>query len=148
MNFFPVAKNQQKTGANAPVQHHSDAIQQALKPILERFDFVKFSGFSPDFAAPRKKRRSCRHRTDPPPKLPRRPKISSEKEPERRHQCQIIFPHVSDSCFAKISAASPRSSSLPASVFHPPPPVGIFPDTPTIPVHWRYPPSAPPAAPL
>ena len=52
VNFFPVAKKQQKTGPNAPVQHHSDAIQQALKPILERFDFVKLIGFSPVFAAP------------------------------------------------------------------------------------------------
>jgi hypothetical protein len=47
LKFFPVAENQQKTGPNSPVQYHSPQIQQALKPILERFDFVKLSRFLP-----------------------------------------------------------------------------------------------------
>ena len=46
LKFFPVAGKQQKSWPNSPVQHHSHIIQQALKPILERFDFVKLSGFS------------------------------------------------------------------------------------------------------
>ena len=51
LKFFPVAGKQQKSWPNSPVQHHSHIIQQALKPILERFDFVKSSRFSPVFAA-------------------------------------------------------------------------------------------------
>ena len=74
LKFFPVAGKQQKTWPNSPVQHHSHIIQQALKPILGRFDFVKLSGFSTVFAAAttrpetRAKRwRNRRHRHAPPP---------------------------------------------------------------------------------
>jgi len=36
-------------GPNSPVRYPPRSFQPALKPILERFDFVKFSGFSPVF---------------------------------------------------------------------------------------------------
>ena len=39
-------ENQRKTGPNIPVRYPSLAFSPALKSILERFDFVKLSGFS------------------------------------------------------------------------------------------------------
>ena len=36
---------EQKTGPNSPVRYPSRPFTPALKPILERFDFVKFSRF-------------------------------------------------------------------------------------------------------
>ena len=53
---FAFGAKSTKTGLNSPEQHHSRPFQQALKPILERFDFVKLSGFSPVVAG----YRSCR----------------------------------------------------------------------------------------
>jgi hypothetical protein len=46
LEVFPVAEKQQKSGPNSPAQHHSYTFQPALKPILERFDFVKLSRFN------------------------------------------------------------------------------------------------------
>ena len=39
-----MAKTQQKTGPNSPVRYPSRPFKTVLKPILERFDFVKLSG--------------------------------------------------------------------------------------------------------
>ena len=138
---------QQKTGPNSPVRYPSRPVQPALKPILERFDFVKssrFSAFFPSQHDPTKNRRKkmgqgCRHRQTPPPHLPGRPEKRVEEQPERHHQREIILPHASDSCCAIFCAASACSSQGQVSAFPPPPPAGISPDTPATAAPRRYP---------
>ena len=83
----------------------------------------------------KKRRRGCRHRQTPPSNLPRRLKISVEKQPPSRHQRQIILPHASGPGCAIVSVAPECSRPAPTSVFPLPPPAGTSPDRRSNPLH-------------
>ena len=48
--LFAGGAKKANTGSNSPAYYPAAQIQPVLKPILERFDFVKLKGFSADFA--------------------------------------------------------------------------------------------------
>jgi len=78
---IPLAKIE-KNGPNSPVRYPSRPFQPALKPILERFDFVKSSGFSPFPSLQRRRHIIARKkRAGPPsPEKPRHHSYQGERK--------------------------------------------------------------------